>query len=396
MKTKLSALTIGLALAFGAGTAIAAGTATIDQPGTGNTSNVEQQNSALGNASATINQGGNYNAGTISQNGNVSYATATIDENQGANYNRGTITQTGNGNGAQGHIQDWGSRNTSTITQVNVGAQAIDPGVSGTAYQNGNSNTGSIYQHDGKNLVATINAGPGTAYGGHGSNNNASISQTGVQQTAAIEQNGSTHGSAVIDQSRGYSDLMGNDVASITDTGSYDSSRITQVSGGGVHVSANKGTVIQSGQQNTADVSQVGYSDTGAVNQSGYRNYANINQLSGTYQHAAATQSGSFDTALISQANSGGDHATTNQSGNFDLAIINQANLYGNPQTATVTQTGSFDLASVNQSGVSQIATVAQAGNFNAASVTQASTTANYTANVTQGGFGNVATVYQH
>ncbi|HCN88909.1 MAG TPA: hypothetical protein DIT28_06980, partial [Oxalobacteraceae bacterium] len=172
----LSAIALGIVLAYGAGSALAYDTTTVTQGGSGNTASASQiGNNAPddGGAVITINQGGNSNTASVSQTGITSYGHGNVYE--AGDSNAVAIAQT-NDYRTGADVQDWGNNNVTTVTQTNVSGGAAG------AYQNGSNSTASIYQHDGSSLSAMINAV--SPWGGHGAYNTSAITQTGNDQNA--------------------------------------------------------------------------------------------------------------------------------------------------------------------------------------------------------------------
>jgi hypothetical protein len=142
---RVLAVLIGLVLV--AGIVQAQDNATINQAGSGNDAQIVQVAQDL-TPTATIDQPGNENEGTITQLGGFTNA-ATLT--QGANGGEGMI------------LQEYGQDNTATATQNAPGWgneifiwQKWGQGNTATAVQSGNGNSGSILQADGQNNVASL------------------------------------------------------------------------------------------------------------------------------------------------------------------------------------------------------------------------------------------------
>lgn len=193
MTFKLSALALGIGIAFGAGTAMA-DTATIDQTGSWNDSTIEQYDNNGAIASITVDGYGN-DAVVVQQDVNNANATIT----QTANAGDASIDQSGTdywfwtvpGNNQYASIsQTWGWGNTAWTTQRGSNTDA-------TITQGGFDNLAGIEQKgEGGWVVAQINQ-VGHSNDGYveqrGSGLNATINQTGYRNEAVILQRNSGH-----------------------------------------------------------------------------------------------------------------------------------------------------------------------------------------------------------
>lgn len=233
MSIKLSALALGITLAYGATAAMAADEASIYQNGWFNNATVAQNDNTT--AIASISQTGSFNTGTISQelvnNGDAaiyqaaSAGTAAIE--QGGSWSSGHWAE--DRHHRRGHKGDndrrwvegtWsdGYNQSATITQ------SYGWGNTGWIKQTGSNADASIYQGGYDNLANIIQAGNGVNTAGisqtgldnegnitqTGSALVANIYQTGIRQLANIVQTGSDK-TAIINQAGGY-----HNVATIT------------------------------------------------------------------------------------------------------------------------------------------------------------------------------------
>ncbi len=304
MKLRLSAIAIVFSLAYAVFPALAADSINVTQSGGNNTIDASQSGNAPSGAHAiAIQQDGNFNEITVSQRNIQGAGSASVSQTNDRNIAKieqidstdvkATITQSMDGNnaaisqinvrnataeitqshggGMAGILQNNGSTdvsavlinshpNSSNITQsnVNVGKAIIED-------ESGAGNGGSILQHDGNNLYASIsipsvnvrqsftditqtgsfqNASIELTNGT--SDSHASIHQDGTQNDAGILQSGLIAGSANIVQTG----LGGLNVARISQTGGGHSATITQ---NGSNFTAN---LNQSGSSNTATISQ--------------------------------------------------------------------------------------------------------------------------------------------
>ncbi len=231
MSIKLSALALGITLAYGATAAMAADEASIHQQGWFNDASVEQFNN--NGAVATISQGGFGNDGVIKQE-QIDRSLATITQNGSA----GSATINQGGQMGEGQWVRVGGRH-------HGGWQYI-PG----QWSNGVNQTAHITQAGGYGNDAWITQ--------TGTNVDAHIYQDGVLNTAGIVQHGTggAHNEAKIAQRGKYND------AYITQTGN---NLVASVNQRGI---GHEATVIQTGTDKIATVTQ----------SSGYHNVAYINQ----------------------------------------------------------------------------------------------------------------------
>ncbi len=217
MNMKLSALALGITLAYGIAAAHAADVATIYQSGYVNDASIEQTRS---NANASISTTGAFNDAVIYQE-EVQNSAATIYQ------------------------------------AADAGDATINQGNTWVATWHGNG-----YWADGYNQTATINQ-----TGGWG--NTAWTTQTGSNVEATINQNGVKNIAGIVQAGNGYS----MDVAVINQSGSFNDGYINQA---GRNLDA---TINQSGRSQEAVILQTGSYKTATITQaSGYGNSAYINQ----------------------------------------------------------------------------------------------------------------------
>lgn len=385
MRTKLTAIALGAALAFSAGTAMAGvPVATVLQDGVNSTATITQSSNA-GGITATINQDAktSNNNDTITQTGNAEGTSAIVEDetdaalgqSRGARGNTSSVTQTNSLAGAE--IYTGGSNNKASIQQVNVVDDPTATLDNAIILNGGSGNTSSIYQHDGSALSARIvrSLNIESPTGSTPSKNNAAtVDQSGHLQTATIDQTDAQNSTATVAQSGSgsigtYGRIYGYDNASITQSGVDDLSHVTQVGTSSAGF-LNTATVTQTNRHDTGDIHQFYYSDNGTETQTGSGDTAIINQLDGTYQKANVTQSGDLDVADVDQSGAGGNKADVLQAGRSDLASVNQSGHY---QMASLTQTGYGDKGYITQSTSIRgaTATMTQGGNNNTGHITQ-------------------------
>lgn len=241
MNVKLSALALGITLAWGGMSVALADTATIEQSG--------------GFSYATIDQ----------SNNDGSYVDASITTSGWNNFHE--IEQT-RSERVWAEIDAPGSFNTASIEQdrLNYGGAQI--------YQAAHGSSASIDQGS--------SGGWGWGWGGDAQN-----------QWATINQNGGWGHDASIVQ-RG--DRL---TANVTQTGFSNTADIDQRGNG---VAANRVDVVQSGSNQYANVAQDGHDLRATVTQSGWGNVAMVD-MAGNGHTATVTQSGSFNFGGVHQRN---------------------------------------------------------------------------------------------
>lgn len=245
-----------------------------------NVSNVDQTGN---DADATVLQTGNGNNSDVNQDAN--HANAEVTQRGGPNMS--TINQNSGADGAAGGpsanavIQQissptGGALNTATITQ-----NAISSAFSN---QIGNGNTATITQ-DGESLAPQELPSSFAAFVEQiGLNNTATISQPGAENTATSRQYGND-GNSIIAQDGVAGTPFVNNVA-----------RVSQEAGSDNAFSS----VIQNGQDNTADVLQFGANNESWVTQNGSSHVADVKQYSSD-NDSTVIQSGTGNTAAVNQ-----------------------------------------------------------------------------------------------
>ncbi|PLC52618.1 hypothetical protein CR155_17670 [Pollutimonas nitritireducens] len=232
MSIKLSALAIGITLAYGATAAMAADEASIYQQGWFNDASVEQYDNS--GAVASISQSGFGNDGVILQQ-RVTNSLAAITQDGSAG--TATINQ-----GGQLGVGQW----VRTGGHHGGGWQYV-PG----QWSNGVNQTAHIEQKSG------------------GYSNDAWITQTGSNVDAIIVQDGVLNTAGIVQHGTGGAHNEG----TIDQRGKYNDAYITQ---NGSNLVAN---ISQRGMGHEATVQQTGSDKLATVSQSnGYRNVAYINQ----------------------------------------------------------------------------------------------------------------------
>lgn len=313
MKTKLSAIALGIGLTLASQFAMAqtpSGTVTLSQQGTGNTAAAEQSGFAS-DATFTV------QITQIGNNNHVGGPGGTTDGivQSGGNSGAATVTQTGNGNNA-GIVQSLSFIPLSTVTIT----------------QTGNTNSAVARQANsgGVDIYVTQN----------GTGNVASVDQTAADTAIHVTQSGTNNNATVVDQ------------------------------GTGITIGPQ---FVQTGEGNTvsATINGGGFtSDT--VTQSGLRNQAVSNQFNVYDSILSIQQLGADNQANIDQA---GDRqsATINQNGNGNQGSIVQAGVTGTlvGNTALITQVGNSNNATIRQVGDGFASTVSQIGAGNYANVYQ-------------------------
>lgn len=267
MNLKLSALALGITLAYGITSAMA--------------------------AEANIDQSGGMNNATISQYSNDGTQVEASIITSGWN-NTHTIDQT-RSNRVWADIDAPGSFNTASIQQHD-----LDYG-GASVYQAAGGSRATIEQGLSSNAVAAAatfgNGGKGNGKGngkgpGHG-NGGSNARQWGSSQWAFIYQNGGWGHDAAI--------IQGGDKveATITQAGFGNTAAVYQT---GTGQGFNEADVTQIGTNLYASVNQTGYDLIATVNQFGVGHRAYVD-MSGNGHRASVTQAGWGNTANITQSN---------------------------------------------------------------------------------------------
>jgi hypothetical protein len=204
---------------------------------------------------------------------------------------------------------------------------------------------------------------------GAGSNNDASIDQSGGSKGAAfVEQIGNNQTATVTQSDSGGVDVARDNRAQVIQFGS---------GGAEAHVTQTHSAATEAGgtSDNRAEVNQSNANKSYAeVNQSGSANDAIVNQTKSNFASATVNQTEtSGNSALIWQDNANGAMAEINQSGlGSNLADIFQT---VDGAQARIDQTGMGNNAFVNQAGVAggvnNVANVNQIGTGNSFTVQQ-------------------------
>jgi hypothetical protein len=267
MKRNLSAIVVGIALAYAAFPAAAVDTSTVNQTGAFDTANVQQIASPANFNTSSVNQDGNYHTAAVYQANNTSWAGSAITQN-GGTWNNASVVQDGNTGVNATILHAWGgNNNTAAVTQTGVaGGQAV-------IFQSADNNVGTINQHNGAGLTAMINANdadpvpPAVFYGVNGFNNTAGIDQTGSDQLARIRQHDGSFNTAGINQVGAKGDAF------IDQSGSYN---VAQTYQNGYGTDVNKASTIQAGLSNQAYTTQTGNNYVSSISQTGNNHFANV------------------------------------------------------------------------------------------------------------------------
>lgn len=284
MKFKLSQIAMTLAFAYAAMPAGAATTAEITQSGVdGSNKGYVEQGGVTGASSATITQVG---SGNLAGEPGTFPGPGTVDDLTAPPFIAvGGIKQT-DSTDVMADIQQYGDNNVAAVVQetVTTGTTLTNEAkiFQGSATASSSGNVGSIYQHNGTGLNATLTQNSALAASSFW------IEQTGAEQQATVNQLGD---------------------------------------------GAHSGFVSQSGSDHGATVTQMGTGNMAEVTQSGANNEATVEQnisVIGGGNQAYVGQSGSDSTATIRQSGDGTLSPNT--------AYIVQASLTGT--TATINQSG--------------------------------------------------------
>lgn len=251
MSIKLTAVALGVTLAFGAASgAMAANNATIYQNGWGNDSSIEQYGNI--NATATVNTYGNMNDNVVVQQDTMA-TTATINTNWGNN-NDNYISQ-----------RDVTGSSATVYQAASFSDVVIEQGGTTSTVGGGCNWFGCWPGHpvtvDGTNQVAAVNQLSGW---GH----DAYIGQTGNNVTGTINQSGYKNEAVILQRGTGGDP----DSAIITQSGGHNKASVDQY-GKGLNA-----TVLQQGSYNVATVTQRNSGQNASVTQVGNFNKANVVQ----------------------------------------------------------------------------------------------------------------------
>ena len=278
MKTNLSAIALGLVLAYTAAPVMAQ-TATINQSSSATTENAFiEQSGSVGGSFATINQSGSGNhAGTLSEY-SVGHNTGEVTQAEGGVFQYNTT-------GSTATVNQSGTNEIALVYQhggLPLSLNQIVNNAVATITQSGTGNEGEIYQHDGaSNLKAVITqtgkynkSGTGNQYAAHPTDPN-------YQFGAYIEQNGAS---------------------------SHDNEANILQSGGSSEVKGNTATIKQTGSFYKAEIVQTGDSAKATIEQSGAGTSSTVNDTAWVHQ-AAANTSNSYVAYVYQSATGGDNHA---------------------------------------------------------------------------------------
>lgn len=231
---------------------------------------------AVGSAASPFTQTGGHNSTAIVQTGNFNQVTAPSASVQGGNYNTLEIYQTGNHNNVT-PTQNSGAFNSTLITQT------------------GNNDQATTAQYGSLNTTIVTQSAVGGLYGASGNDNKATTSQVGVSNYVNVSQSGSSSGNGNPDGG-----------VSVTQVGLANSATTKQDDWGGEtdvqqYGGFNTASVVQNSPSDAAN----GYSHADLI-QSGLANNATITQNYGVVNgsvaaNASVSQLGSFNTASVTQ-----------------------------------------------------------------------------------------------
>jgi hypothetical protein len=300
----------------------------VDQVGNNNAANIDQS-AAPGGTVADVVQIGNNNA-------------ASIEQRAGAASHYGVITQNGNNNGgairqysdivdgaSYADIQQGGDgTNGGGLTKANNNWASIDQGI-GAGGQN-------VASYGNKALIRQEGVTHGHAIG-----NQAAIIQRGDSMRSLIEQDGDFNDASIL-QTGNNGGANGSEFES-------NEARITQV---GLD---NLAAIEQDGQFQRASIDQVGNNNLASIEQDGS---TTDNGTVATGNTALIDQEGDFNTSSIMQTGDG-NMASNTQDGDANWSSIWQL---GNDNMARVDQTGDLNYSAITQDGNLNIASVVQNG----------------------------------
>lgn len=341
-----------------------------------------------------VDQIGTLNTGSIDQQGEDNYSLITQRESG----NTATVVQEAadpDANAALSIVNQTGSENTATVTQIHTATPGAGPQGIAEAYveQSGNGNDATQVQGPDNKLgsawMLTVQTGDGNTSEQEQNSyyNEAFINQTGKRGIAKQYQDrglpvgyeGATSNLAIIDQggeeNEAYQIQNGhaNDVYSFqTGKGNYSH----QIQGNEAATSwVGLAIVNQTGDKNDADQSQYGSVNNAFITQTSNDNEATQSQTNtggGVNPYHAA------NSAHIVQMGGDGNVAEQEQTIDFNTAPIggdpydstpmmypNVGHIYqdGNDNEAYQTQTGGYNVGLVIQDGDGNVATVTQSQN---------------------------------
>ena len=377
-------------------------------------------------ADVTLSQGGG-STGQVRQTQIGAKASIAIKNGPSS---RARLVQTGSGRGNVADVDVDGGENTTDISQrgedgaheasvAQAGEKSevaiVQEGRKGnvtTIDQNGTDGSAVVRQENSPNNKAQIDqAGAGSVsleglieQSGAGGNNSADIDQTGSTHTAVVRQRGAGGGSvAGIDQSTDNTDeneatvdqvvdaASGTDTVDIDQGGSANRATIEQRRGGGD--TGSNASVTQPGGRGRATVAQEGPALKAQIDQNGNANEGEISQKgTGTAGQASIKAGSGTDNnmARIFQE-TGGTIASIDQTSPNNEATIEQANAQPAAGTVEADIDQSADvqnIASIVQTGGGTVrsASLAQSGRENDGAIDQSGAANGMTANVQMAG----------
>lgn len=254
----------------------------------------------------------------------AAYADGSATVNQTGADNYGTIEQVGSG-GVAALIEQIGDRNS-----VGAPASGALPAVQGvlqsnehssgvTVIQHGNDNSGDVVQQDGSSNTIRLWQGPNVV----SNRNYGTVQQYGATGSfGEVFQDRATDNAAYVFQSGNANDaraVQGNfrwDGFGVGFTATNTSARngFEYIAQGGDHM---RGVADQLGNGNSAWLQQYGAWNDAGIMQDGSDNYANV------YQYGTGASAADRNVALVSQTGSGFS-ANINQSGMRNFASVLQ------------------------------------------------------------------------
>lgn len=340
----------------------------VDQDGNRNTASITQRGDDV---LSLVDQNGNNNEATVRQRNGSDGSTSDVDQDGNRNY--ASVEQSAKN--ADSFIVTSGNNNDVTVSQdgrraVSIVGQGDVPFIA----PNGTATNNSVeVTQEGKNVVSLV--------GQDGSNNKATVTQTGDRSTALYRPEPATLGNYAISQI-GFAFSAPNSSAFLPNGG------FSLVGQAG---SDNKVAVEQAGVDNRSVVVQgVNFSPLSQTAALG--NTAKVSQEVGSNNaFSAVVQGGTDNKARVIQSGQSAESLLLQQ-GNGNFAHVNQS---GDGAKSLVTQYGISNDARVRQSLNDVISTVDQNGNDNLATVLQTQSVDQSVSFVSQNGNNNVATVRQ-
>lgn len=307
---------------------------TVDQTGSGAVATVDQTGA---NDVSTITQtgGGTVNVNQDGVTGSTSTVTTSADDRPPESTVDVTQSDDGTSSAATSQV------NLSTVVQDNVNGFGLSGtgstvGVTQTHNAAGYGQNSSIVQQ-GRNAVSgqvTVSQTGGENVSDYGSftstDNDASITQTGVQNNSSVVQNFQNGGARATVNQNGIGGTNNVYIQQVSDGYSATPPEFAL----GAEASA-----IQNGSLNTSTISQTGFSETAAT-----ANFASSSQT-GNLNTSAITQTGVDGLASLTQVGNGNESLIT-QGGSGNSATVSQMS---DGNDSVVTQVGTGNTAIVNQ-----------------------------------------------